>query len=175
MSEGIELKGFDRFIADLEACPDKLERSVMLRARKLADQVAGQARQGAPVADGRLRNSLQSFTESRDGEIVGGVRTDYDIAIFHELGTGPVGNANPHPAESELHPKRRPNGWTFWSDKAAREREPDENGNRNGFVYTKGIPAKAFMYNALRASEDEILASLCGALEEAMDAKDVTK
>lgn len=171
MSDGIELKGFDRFVADIEDSPDKLERSVMLRARKLAEQVAGQARQGAPVEDGRLRNSLQSFTEERNGEIVGGVRTSYDIAIFHELGTGPVGNANPHPAEATLKPKRRPNGWTYWSDEVARERGPDEQGTLNGFVYTKGIPAKAFMYNALKASEDAIMLSLEGAIEEAMKLK----
>ncbi len=171
MSGGVELRGFDEFLRCIEDSPDKLERSVVLRARKLAEDVAGQARQGAPVKDGRLRNSLQSFTESRGGEIVGGVRTSYDVAIFHELGTGPVGDAHPHPAEAELNPKRRPDGWTYWSDEVARERGEDENGERNGFVYTEGVPAKAFMYNALKASEDKIMESLGAAIEEAMDAE----
>jgi hypothetical protein len=173
VSDGVELRGFDEFLRCIEDSPDKLERSVILRTRKLAEQVAGQARQGAPVGDGRVRNSLQSFTEVRGEEVVGGVRTDYPIAIFNELGTGPVGDAHPHPAEAELNPKRRPDGWTYWSDEVARERGEDEKGNLNGFVYTEGMPAKAFMYNALRASEDEIMASLGAAVEEAMDAEDV--
>lgn len=186
MSDAVEIRGLDRFIVDIEDSPDKLERSVLLRARKLAEQVAGQARQGAPVEDGRLRNSLQSFTEERNGEIVGGVRTSYDVAIFHELGTGPVGSAHPHPAEAQLHPKRRPNGWWYFDDAAVGQPLPDtiQHGKRkgkprtppgqvsNGLIYTEGVPAKAFMYNALKASEDEIMESLGGALEAAMNAED---
>lgn len=162
----VELSGFDELIALLEESPDALTDAVEQKAAALADEVTGAARLGAPSSSGRLRNSIQSFVEREGDTIRGGARTDYLPAIYHEFGTGPVGDAHPHPKDGELGITRRPDGWVYWSDEAADNRAPGENGERNGFVYTRGVPAKAFLYNSITACEEHIVKELGATVEE---------
>ncbi|MCD8368257.1 MAG: HK97 gp10 family phage protein [Clostridiales bacterium] len=164
---GVSVSGFDALISALEQSPDKLQRATVTRAAKLAEQVAAQAREGAPVKNGQLRNSLKSYVEAHGDQIEGGVKTDYAPAIYHEFGTGPVGDENPHPQAAELGISHRPDGWVYQSEEVAamRGEEYVEN-EKGGYVYTEGVPAKAFMYNALTANEDAILESLGAAVEE---------
>ncbi len=164
---GVSVSGFDALISALEQSPDKLQRATVLRANQLAEQIAAQAREGAPVQNGQLRNSLKSYVEAHGDQIEGGVKTDYAPAIYHEFGTGPVGDATPHPQAAELGVSHRPDGWVYQSAEVAamRGEEYVEN-EKGGYVYTEGVPAKAFMYNALTANEDAILESLGGAIEE---------
>lgn len=82
-------------------------------------------------------------------------------------GTGPVGDAHPHPQAGELGISHRPDGWVYQSEEVAAMRgEAYIKDEKGGYVYTEGVPAKAFLYNALTASEDAILESLGGAVEE---------
>ncbi len=164
---GVSVSGFDALISALEQSPDKLQRATVARAGKLAEQIAAQAREDAPVNYGQLRNSLKSYVEVHGDQIEGGVKTDYAAAIYHEFGTGPVGDASPHPQAAELDINYQPDGWVYQSEKVAamRGEEYVEN-EKGGHVYTEGVPAKAFMYNALTANEDAILESLGGAIEE---------
>lgn len=154
--------GFDALIRSLSQAPDRLERKTLITARRLAEKVAGKARAGAPVNEGRLRSSIQGYVEVRGTEIEGGAKTSYPPAIYHEFGTGPVGEASGYPGKELASGPiaYRPDGWTYWSDEAAAEREPQKNGQPNGFVFTRGVPAKAFMYNALAGTGDEIVAAL---------------
>lgn len=173
---GVSVTGFDALLKSIEESPDKLKRQTILKARKLAEDVAGKARRGAPVKDGRLRNSLKAFVEVDGDKITGGVRTDYAPAIYHELGTGPVGKASNYPGQTEMQepPKYRVNGWWYYSEEMKGQPLPDtikfgkHKGEprdppgqiSDGLVYTEGVPAKAYMYNALVATEDEIMAGL---------------
>lgn len=168
------MTGFDALMQSIDQAPDKLKRQTILKAQKLAEQVAGQARQGAPVSEGRIRNSIQSFVEVHGDVIEGGAKTSYPPAVYHEFGTGPVGDSNPHPMDGDLGITRRPDGWTYWSDDAVGRALPstvqfgphkgetrkETEKNVSGYVYTEGIPAQAFMYNAMKASEEQITASL---------------
>ena len=162
----VNVTGFDALLKDMEESPDKLQRATIVKAHKLAERVAGQARRGAPVREGRLRNSIHSFVKVNGDTVEGGAATSYAPAIYHEFGTGPVGDEHPHPLDSELGITRRPDGWTYWSDEVAAERGTDANANPNGFVGTRGVPAKAFMYNALVANEDKIMEELGASVAE---------
>ncbi|MCD7917305.1 MAG: HK97 gp10 family phage protein [Clostridiales bacterium] len=165
---GVSVSGFDALISALEQSPDKLQRATVSRAAKLAEQIAAQSREGAPVNYGRLRNSLESYVEANGDQIEGGVKTRYGPAVYQEFGTGLVGAANPHPKAAELGVSHRPDGWVYQSEEAAAMRgEEYVKGEKGGYVYTEGVPAKAFLYNALTANEDAILESLGGAIEEA--------
>lgn len=164
---GVSMTGFEALLKSIEESPDKLKRQAILKSQKLAEKVAGKARAGAPVKSGRLRNSLKSYVEVQGDRIEGGVRTDYPPAIYHEMGTGPAGAASDYPGKAEMAqpPTYRPDGWTYQSGEVATERgEPfhewDGEKGYGGYVYTDGVPAKAFMYNALAATEDEIIAGL---------------
>lgn len=171
----VSITGFDALMKSIKQAPDQLTRATIQKAQKLAEQVAGQARDGAPSNEGRLRNSIQSFVEVKGDVIEGGARTSYPPAVYHEFGTGYVGDEQNHPLAGELgvthsHPvttvRRKDgktydvDGWFYWSEEAAAKREPLPDGEPNGYVFTRGVPAKAFMYNAMKASEDQIMASL---------------
>lgn len=160
------MTGFDALLRDLAASPDRLTRATIRTAQRLAQQVAGQARQGAPVDEGRLRNSIEAYVEVHGEEIEGGAKTSYPPAVYHEFGTGPVGEAHGHPMDGALGIARRPDGWVYWSDRAAAGRAPETDGEINGFVYTEGVPARAFLYRALAASEEEIAAALAANVTE---------
>ena len=151
---------FDGLIRAFRTAPDKLSREVMQKSLTLAEKVAGRARDGAPVNQGRLRNSIMSYTQA-DGDVIeGGARTDYAPAIYQEFGTGPVGAESGYP-DSNMTITYRPDGWVYQSEEVARMRGeeyvPNESG---GYVYTRGVPAKAFMYNAITSMEDQILSQL---------------
>ncbi|MCD7881074.1 MAG: HK97 gp10 family phage protein [Clostridiales bacterium] len=166
---GVSLTGFDSFLSTIENSPDELGRKTALKAAKLAEQIAGQARAGAPVDSGRLRNSLESYVETHGDTVEGGVKSSYPPAIYHELGTGPVGAASGHPMAGEMGVNYSPDGWVYWSDEVAAQRGTDAEGQENGFVYTQGVPAKAFMHNALTASEDAILEQLGAGITEVLE------
>ncbi|MCD8381546.1 MAG: hypothetical protein LUC30_01305 [Clostridiales bacterium] len=166
---GVSVTGFDSLLSAIENSPDELGRKTAVKAAKLAEQVAGQARQGALVDSGRLRNSLERYVEAHGDTVEGGVKSSYPPAIYHELGTGPVGAASGHPMAGEMGVNYSPSGWTYWSDEVAAQRGTDAAGKENGFVYTEGVPAKAFMHNALTASEDAILEQLGAAVTEVFE------
>lgn len=163
---GIQLTGFEGLLDMFDHSADSLHRRTVITVRKLSEKVAGKARLGAPVREGRLRNSIEGYVEIQGDLIEGGAKTSYPAAVFHEFGTGPVGDKNPHPLDGELGITRRPDGWTYWSEAVAAQRDPGGQGEPNGYVYTRGVPARAFMHNALVATEDEIMDSLGAVIEE---------
>ena len=77
----VNVTGFDALLKDIKESPDRLQRATIVKAHKLAEQVAGQARQGAPVGEGRLRNSIHSFVEVNGDTVEGGAATGYAPAI----------------------------------------------------------------------------------------------
>lgn len=165
----VELKGFDELIKAIKDSPDKLQRKSVLTAQKLSNEVAGLARAGCPVDTGRTRNSIEAYTEVDGTTIEGGARSSYPVAIYLEMGTGPVGEASGHPMAGEMGVSYRPDGWIYQSERVAQLRgEEYESGVKGGYVYTEGQPARAFMYNAITAMEDDIAAAFNAALGEAL-------
>lgn len=146
--------GLDDLIRAFQAAPDAMTRKVMQKSRALAEKVAGRARNGAPVRYGQVRNSIMGYIEVHGAEIEGGAKTSHPPAIYQELGTGPVGEASGYPVKLKEY---KPDGWTYQSaDVAAQRGEEYVPNEKGGYVYTEGVPAKAFMYNAITSMEDEI-------------------
>ncbi|MCC8064164.1 MAG: HK97 gp10 family phage protein [Clostridiales bacterium] len=163
---------FDAYLKAISTSPDRLTRQTVKTAGKLAEKLAGRAREGAPVQDGQLRESLKAYT-TREGDVIeGGVHSTLPHAIYQEMGTGPVGDANPHPLENELHPARTAEGWTYQSAEVAAQRgEAYVKDEKGGYVYTEGVPARGYLYNAINSMEGEIDRELgaCLSMEVILD------
>lgn len=130
--------------------------------------------------DGAIKESLYPIVESDGSSISFGVGTNNLVAIYHELGTGPVGTAAGYPGEGMTDEPiaRKSKGWTYWSDAVYQKRLDDLYDSAgtytvlpqetNGFVYTEGVPPKAFMFNAVlnnveRETQKVVKAMLGGA------------
>lgn len=169
----VKITGFDQLIRRVEQAPDTLAREVTVRAAKIAERLASAARDGVPVETGHARNSIHSYVDAHGDEITAGAMTANPVAIFHELGTGPVGQAGGYPGAAELGITYRPDGWKYQSEEeAARRGEPfhkwDGKEGYGGYVYTEGVPPKAFLYNAMKSMEGEIAAQMGGAVKVAI-------
>lgn len=186
----VKVQGLDALVnrlARLErGIPAKLEQTCAACANDITAAAQGLVYQDElTFQDGRIRDSLQSYVRKEGARISFGVSTNYPVAIYHEMGTGPVGTAAGYPGEPLLDGPvaRRSDGWVYWSAEAAEERSgvrpgPDYSFSdmqsyfayRNaGFVYTEGVPPKAFMHNGLMQNRDDALKRLAAAAKEALE------
>ncbi|MCD7769625.1 MAG: hypothetical protein LUH36_05890 [Oscillospiraceae bacterium] len=165
----LKITGMDSLIKEFSTAPGRLAAGVEKAALQEATKLKDAAQAGAPVAEdggGRTRQSIQAFHEQTKDGVTAGARTDYSVAWYNEFGTGPVGAASGHPKASELGITHRMTGWTYWSDKAAQMRADKGGDGANGFVYTEGMPAKAFMYNAMVSREEAIMETFGAVVRE---------
>lgn len=165
--------------------PAKLEPVCAALAQDITATAKGLVYQnGLTYQDGAIRDSLHGFTAKEGDTISFGVATGLDIAIYHEMGTGPVGTAAGYPGEGSLEQPvvRRSTGWVYWSSEAAEQRSGVTPGadyafgsmqdyfsyRQSGFVYTEGVPPKAFMHNAMMQHKDDTVKALTEAAGEAL-------
>lgn len=174
----VTLKGFDGLSAKLKGLSSGATERMMPVCKQLAEDITETAKglvyqDGLQYQDGAIRDSLHGYAQQEDGEIKFGVKTDLDIAIYHEMGTGPVGTAAGYPGEgeSDIPISRRSTGWTYWSDQIAAQRaaEGGEDAEPNGYVYTEGVPPKAFMYNAVLQNKEDAQKALADAIREELE------
>lgn len=186
----VELKGFDSLSAKLKGLSGGAAERMMPVCKQLAEDITSDAKglvyqDGLQYQDGAIRDSLHSYAQQEDGEIKFGVKTENEIAIYHEMGTGPVGTAEGYPGEGESDTPitRRSTGWTYYSEQAAAARsgiQPGEdrsfdsfddyvNFHRAAFVYTEGVPPKAFMYNAVLQNKEDARKALADAIREELE------
>lgn len=167
-----QLEALSSRLGDLaKQAPEKLERACAPLAEDMTVTAKGLVYQnGLAYRDGAIRDSLHGFTQREGDQICLGVRTALDIAIYHEMGTGPVGTAAGYPGEAQLSTPvvRRSSGWTYWSREVQEQRAAEQGGGQeaNGFVYTEGVPPKAFMHNALLQHKEEAAAALTSLIRE---------
>lgn len=163
----MKITGLDSLLKQIDKSPGRMTSELEKRARRMATKLAGAARAGVPVDEGHLRNSIQGFAQRDGDDVTAGARTNYDVAIYHEFGTGPVGEARNHPLAAELGITHVSEGWVYQSEKVAAARgEEYIKDVKGGHVYTEGVPARAFMYNAGVALEDEIMEEFGAAVTE---------
>lgn len=100
------------------------------------------------VYTGQLEESIQGVFFPKDG--IGVIFTSVPYALFVEFGTGKVGaDAAPHPAHDavewahDVH-NHGDSGWVYFL----------ETDGINEFRWTKGMPARPFMYETLKWLEE---------------------
>lgn len=150
-------------MADLDAGVRQAKESAKTMTRKAQSMVYRP--ELLTQRDGAIKESLHPIVETDGSSISFGVETNNLVAIYHELGTGPVGTAAGYPGEGMTDEPivRRSSPWVYWSKEAAKKNSKiDPGGNDEfsdmqsyfeykhaGFVTTSGVPPKAFMFNAV--------------------------
>lgn len=208
MKVEVDSSGLGKLAAKLEKLATGAQERLQRPAKQGADRIVATAKgnvyqNGLHYVDGSIRDSLRAYTASDGESVTVGVETDLDIAVFHELGTGPVGTEAGYAGEEYLDRPvaRRSDGWTYYSEHAAARDLPDtiqfgknkgkaRKGHKDieepgedrsfssydayiewknsGFVYTEGVPPKAFMHNALMQNKDAVTKLLQKAAMEEM-------
>lgn len=102
-----------------------------------------EARKNAPVDTGELLKSIKYKVDEKDNCIVGTVFSNKDHAVYVEFGTGPKGQENHQGISPEVKPIYTPTGWVYYDE------------NKGQFFYTKGQPARPFMYSTLHNNLDK--------------------
>lgn len=123
--------------------------------RRLAEEGVKEAKAQVVAMDavdtGELEGSIYGYfdPESRIGYVIAGA----PYAFYVEYGTGPVGEANPHPEAAQAgwqyaigeHIKQGPGGLGWWYDKSSN----GVTGGEGNYRWTHGQPARPFMYNTM--------------------------
>lgn len=133
----IIMDGLDAYIDKFTKSPDRLIERIRQQAMQDAEVLAGMQRKNCPAITGMLRESIETFCR-REGDIVeAGTRTKNDHAAYVEFGTGPTGNEQGHPLDSELGITRKTEPWKV-------------NIPGVGVRYTSGRLPWPFMYNSMK-------------------------
>lgn len=139
----IDVLGLDGVLEAMDrVTPDELTRAAYPALRKGLELIRADAAANAPVDTGDLRARMGARVK-RDGKaLLGEVYSGAPHGIYVEMGTGPKGESshagvNPEWMEGLTY---RPNGWTY----------PTKDGS---FRFTRGMPARPFLYPACKAGE----------------------
>jgi hypothetical protein len=177
MRVDVDSSGLGALDAKLERLAEGLQERLQKAAKQGAERITAAAQgnvyqNGLKFEDGMIRDSLQPVVSVEPDKVQVGVETQLDVAVYHELGTGPVGTAAGYPGEEYLDQPvaRRSTGWTLFSEDAADQRAAaDPDGKNSGFVYTEGVAPKAFMHNALMQNKEAVAKMMQRAAMEGME------
>lgn len=150
MSSEVRFEGFDSFNDKLDHLTRDLNRVVLNKAQRLAQEIADDARDLAPVATGHLRENIYWNTEENGDVIEAEVVSGADYSIYVEFGTGKVGERAGLVREGISLSYRQ----TPWSYK-------DEKGE---WHYTNGMRPQPYMYPAMKQNEEKVKKELGSAI-----------
>lgn len=108
-------------------------------------RIRDDARANCPEDTGELRERIRTRTRLKGGELVGEVIAGAPHSVYVEMGTGPRGEAQ-HAGVDPARAQRvtySPKGWVY----------PTKDG---GFRFTRGMPARPFLYPAYKANEARV-------------------
>lgn len=141
-----DIKGLDSFFKKLNNLPTGITKEVAKQVKREGKMVQASAKMLCPVnkygAGGELRQSIKEKTEIEDSLVRSTVFTNKKYASYVEFGTGPVGQEHHEGISPEVNPAYTQDGWVYHND------DLDE------FFYTKGQPARPYLYPALKNYEE---------------------
>lgn len=143
MGIDIDLKGIEDVLERLQALDgEQILRVARAPMYRELEAIRQEATSNCPRDTGELRQSIKTRTKIRDGELRGEVYTNKEYAIYVEMGTGPRGEASHEGVSPELAAQvtYNPTGWYT---------------TRKGVMrHTRGMPARPFLYPAVKAHEE---------------------
>ena len=137
----MKIEGLDRLYRKIEQLKNIDIQPIIEDATA---RVRDEARMRVPVDTGELQNSIDYDIEETDKGYVGKVFSNKKHAIYVELGTGPKGEANHIGISPQIKPIYSPSGWVYYDE------------DKQKFIFTKGQPARPFMYPALHDNRNKI-------------------
>ena len=162
----------DDILAKLEGAPAEIMKALEQGMHEVVGLIQTEAKGKAPNGPtGDLEASIQKDVDVNGTSVEGKVFTELDYAGYVEMGTGPVGAASPHPSATEneystseyIFTRTLKNGKTvrFVTDGWVYPID-------GGYRFTRGQPARPFMYPAMKENEDKIPGMLAAAIKEAL-------
>ena len=138
----MKIDGLDRFFRKLGRLKNIDLKPIVEDATA---RVKDEARKNVRVDHGELQNSITYKVEEKgNGNFIGTIFTNKEHGLYVELGTGPRGEESHAGISPEINPMYRPDGWVYYDKELMR------------FIYTKGQPAKPYLYPALHDNRDMI-------------------
>lgn len=135
-------------IKGLNSLQIKLEKLKKIDVKPIIEnasaRVRDEARKKVKADTGELQNSITYAVKEKGSLVQGTIFSNKEYALYVEMGTGPVGEANHSGISPDSKPMYTPHGWVYFSNELER------------FVYTKGQPARPFLYPALHDNRDKI-------------------
>ena len=87
-TSGVKVTGLKELAEFMKQLPEKLQKNVMRGALRAGAKVLeAEAKRGAPVDDGDLRESIRISTRNQKGVVTASVKTDDFKAKWNEFGT----------------------------------------------------------------------------------------
>ncbi len=126
--------GIESLLKKLEKMGGNVEKVMVKSIGKQTKLVLGEAKLLAPVDTGDLRNSIKSNVKKSNNGVVGTVSTNSDHSAYVEFGTGQKGIKSPSP--------------------------PKYDGNISYTAEWSGMPARPYLYPALKNNEKKILKNI---------------
>ena len=162
-----KIKNLDKLLAKLDATGENAAPIARIALAQGLQLVKARAKSNCKVDTGNLRNSIHSRSRIKGKIVEGEVYTNNDHAVFVEFGTGPVGAASPKDIPKGLHLAYKPTGWWIHVGDKEGDISPATVKRHNlatittatgeTFVFTKGQPAKPYLYPALKESEKDVV------------------
>ena len=159
----MSLENADKLIRKLKMMEESMHIDIMLTAVKRADLMVQTAARGlAPYAHHGLERSIltKEAVSKSTGTVTGKVYTNLEYAPYVEFGTGPVGQDNHEGISPEITPHYSQKGWMIPAkdiDAEDAEKYGFKPAVKNGEIigyYTKGQPARPYLYPALKDNEE---------------------
>lgn len=151
----VQIVNIDRLMRKLEDLGVNSKQVLRTSMAKNINFVEGQAKMLCSVDTGWLQGSITSDTKENGDKIESICSTSVEYAQYVEFGTGPVGEANHEGICPDVPVTYRQTGWSYIN----------KDGER---VYTKGQPAKPFMYPALKDNEKKVIKEIRKDLKKAI-------
>jgi len=147
----ISFDGIDSLIARLEGMQDGILEAARVGMEDGLLIAKADAQKNCPVDTSDLRGSIQSQSVIVDGAVEGKMYSPLEYAGYVEMGTGPKGEAD-HAGTAPIGVTYRTTGWTYHDEK--------------GFHYTRGQPARPYLYPAFKANKRVILGKIMEAVRK---------
>lgn len=130
----------------------KVEPALDRGCAKAAAFLEGEAKRLCPVDTGRLRNSITHTVDKSKTAYIITIGTNVEYAAYVEFGTGPVGEASTKGKNLPINIAYRRTGWSY--------------PYKDSFRYTRGQPARPYMYPALINNRGNVAAIIEDSLKE---------
>lgn len=158
---GVEIRGLGKFNQQMKSIPNLVSKAVESANEELVDLVHGEAvgniASSVKHGSGELIGSVKKeVSVDGKGKSTGRVWSDKETAMYHEFGTGPVGEASAKDLHEGIHPVYTQTPWFFPVDSVDQDLTALYGMFKitiqgKEFYKTSGQPSRPWLYPALKS------------------------
>lgn len=141
---GIKVTGMENLLKKLNALGGNVNEALKQGIQAGCLVVERDAKLNVKTNTGALRESINHEVTTGEKSIVGVIGTNFKYAPYIELGTGPVGAANPPEIATKKKIQYRDTPWVYFSEE------------KQSFFTTSGQAGSPYLYPALVNNQEQI-------------------